>query len=289
MAPVIVCGSNKGGAAKTTTAVNVAHGLAMRGLKVLIIDLDAQGNCSQLFGLLKNDVPLPPEVTVEPLFNGRASGATEAHGVHVVGWHPQSAPYGQMLGDIDRLERFEDGLAETIAAIKPDVTFIDLPPTNQGFMGPTVLRYTTHLIAPLLSGPKELSGVRNVIRFAAALNKRYTTSIQTLGVVSYRSKTTNKVLLKMYEDIDQEFGPLLFPHLPVSSVVTEAALMEQPVMVYEAACRDSDPKFGKYNERNWSFGRALMRVTEEVANRLSLALPLPDPHPAPKAKVGAES
>lgn len=283
--PVIVCGSNKGGAAKTTTTVNLAHALALRGLKVLVIDLDAQGNCSQLFKLMSEDQEPDKDVTVEALFNGRAARSTESYGVHVVAWHPQSAAFGQMLGDMDRLQLFEDGLSETIDLAKPDITFVDLPPTNQGFMGPTVLRYTTHVIAPLLSGPKELAGARNVIKFAAALNKRYGTDVKILGIVPYRSKTTNKVLLKMYDDIDAEFGPLLFSVIPVTSVVVEAAQCEQPVMAYEQSCRESDPKFGKYQERNWAFGRSLMTVVNQVAERLGIALPLPDPTPA-KQKSG---
>ena len=51
MSKVIAVGNNKGGVAKTTTAVNLAKGLADAGMRVLLIDADPQGNATSGFGI----------------------------------------------------------------------------------------------------------------------------------------------------------------------------------------------------------------------------------------------
>jgi chromosome partitioning protein len=66
---VVAVANFKGGVAKTTTAVHLAQYLALRGYRVLILDLDSQGSLSNLFGL-QPDVDVEPEATLYPLFRG---------------------------------------------------------------------------------------------------------------------------------------------------------------------------------------------------------------------------
>jgi chromosome partitioning protein len=72
-AVTITVANSKGGVAKTTSAVTLAQGLSLRGLSVLVIDLDPQGSATSLFGLLPNE-EIGSEQTVLPLFLGDEIG-----------------------------------------------------------------------------------------------------------------------------------------------------------------------------------------------------------------------
>lgn len=71
VATTITVANFKGGVAKTTSAVTLAQGLAMRGHRVLLVDLDPQGSATTLFGVLP-DAEVEPEHTAMPLFSGEA-------------------------------------------------------------------------------------------------------------------------------------------------------------------------------------------------------------------------
>src|ERR1700735_792752 len=69
---VIAVANFKGGAAKTTTAVHLAQHLALRGYRVLAVDLDSQASLTSLFGL-QPDTDVEPEETLYPVFRGEMS------------------------------------------------------------------------------------------------------------------------------------------------------------------------------------------------------------------------
>ena len=127
---IIAIANQKGGVGKTTTAVNLGCALAEEGLRVLIIDLDPQGNATSSFGLQE----LEGESLYEPLLGAAAIAdkvvPTRVERVFVV---PADLDLAGAEVEIARLDNHLTRLAETLAPLRADNTFdfvlLDCPPS----------------------------------------------------------------------------------------------------------------------------------------------------------------
>src|SRR6185436_141515 len=163
-APMIVAITNqKGGVGKTTTAINLAAGLSMKGLRTLLIDLDPQANSSMSFldvhGLGRSvydalvetdvglaDVVLPtsktPNLWIAPA--NIALAKVEA----------------KLVGEIDGIYRLKDALAPILE--RYDYVVIDTPPTL-GLITVNALVASTHVLIPIQSSYFALEGTDDLL------------------------------------------------------------------------------------------------------------------------------
>ena len=129
MAKIFCIANQKGGVGKTTTTVNLAAGLAKVGQRVLMIDLDPQGNATMGSGINKRDLNL----SVYDVLLGSASVAeaavrSESCGYHVLGANRELAGAEVELVELEQREkRLKQGLADVDADY--DFVLIDCPPS----------------------------------------------------------------------------------------------------------------------------------------------------------------
>lgn len=157
-AQVIAVANFKGGAAKTTTAVHLAQYLALRGYRVLLVDLDSQGSLTGMFGL-QPDLDVDPDQTLYPLFRGELATidglprATHWPGLDII---PAALALYQSEFELPVRRQREPGfqfwrvLEHGIqnAETQYDVVICDCPP-SLGFMSINAMFAATGVLVPV--------------------------------------------------------------------------------------------------------------------------------------------
>jgi chromosome partitioning protein len=157
----------KGGVGKTTTAVNLAHGLAMRGLRVLLVDTDTQGQCAKALGV---DPHLTlTEVLTEDV-NILETVTRARNNLDLV-----ASDYHLTKGALAISRRKQDGHLALATALKPaadwyDLVIIDAAP---GFdpIAVNVLGCAHDIVAPVALSPAALAGVFDFVRHVGSVQK----------------------------------------------------------------------------------------------------------------------
>ena len=129
MAKIFCIANQKGGVGKTTTTVNLAAGLAKVGQRVLMVDLDPQGNATMGSGVDKRKLDLSVyDVLLESAGIGEARVRSDKCGYDVLGANRDLAGAEVELVDVERRER---RLKEALGAVAADYDFvlIDCPPS----------------------------------------------------------------------------------------------------------------------------------------------------------------
>ena len=167
---IIAVAMTKGGVGKTTTAVNLSHGLAMRGHRVLLVDADTQGQCAKAFGV-ETDLTLTEVLTEDVCILEAVTRARE--NLDLV-----ASDYHLAKGALAIARREQDGhlaLAEALepAADRYDVAVIDAAP---GFdaIAVNVLGCAHDIVAPAALTPAALAGVLDFVRHVGMVQKHNT-------------------------------------------------------------------------------------------------------------------
>ncbi len=249
--PVMVAVFNqKGGVAKTTTACNLAVGLGAFGYRVLLVDLDTQGNATSSFGVS----PLPATGAFE-VITGRAKALEAALDTAYDGvW---LLPATASLRDNDHLLAHAGrrrGLLETrLADTGVDVVVVDCPPALAAATS-TALASASAVLMPVRPDPYAHEGLVNTWYEIKRIREAINVQLGVAGILLTMtgSEPTGDDVARV---IRAEFGEQVYAvDIPTDPKVAEAAQMALPVAVL-------DP--------DGLAGRAYVDATEEVLRRLA--------------------
>ena len=236
-AAVVAFANQKGGVGKTTTAVNAAVGLARRDYRVLLVDVDPQGNATSSLGVDKaNVLHSVYDVLVAELPIGRAVAVTDRPGLDLVASTPALAGAEVELVDVPARER---RLARALAAVadRYHAVLIDCPP-SLGLLTVNALTAARSVVVPIQCEYLALEGLGQLITTIDLVKRRLNPPLDVTGVLMTMFDARTRLSAHVVEEVRRYFPHRIFRSVVPRSVrLAEAPSYGQAIVEYDPASR----------------------------------------------------
>lgn len=234
---IITISNQKGGVGKTTTAVNLATALAQKGMRVLVIDLDPQGNASTALGVAHTaGTPSSYEVMVGEIDMAQAVVASSEH--PNIQCLPATIDLAgaeiDLVNSVNRERILAEALNKYLVSHPQDYVFIDSPP-SLGLLTVNALVAATEVMVPIQCEYYALEGVTqlisNIERIKSALNPSLVISSILLTMYDSRTKLSSDVATEVRNFFPKQ---TLKAVIPRSVRISEAPSFGQTAIKYDA-------------------------------------------------------
>lgn len=218
--------NQKGGVGKTTTAINLAAYLAASGKKILLLDMDPQGNATSGLGLRGAEAGLY-EALGEPSRAAEFTLETAVKNLKVLPATPDLAGAGVELGEDP------DALSRLLASVQGyDLVIVDAPP-SLGPLTVNVLAAADALLIPLQAEYYALEGLAGLMETVERVQGGLNPRLRVLGVVLTMFDGRTNLAQEVETMVRQHFGELVFwSVVPRNVRLSEAPSFSKPINVF---------------------------------------------------------
>ena len=234
MCKIIAIANQKGGQSKSTTAVNLAVGLARNGKRVAVVDADPQANASSGLGVDIRNVSLS---IYECLVNGEeAKGAivsTEVEGLDVIPSHIDLVGAEIEMLNLDNREQI---LKQILLPLKEtyDFILIDCSP-SLGLITVNALTAADSVIIPVQCEYFALEGISKLLNTIKIIKSKLNPSLEIEGFLLTMYDSRLRLANQIYEEVKRPFRELVFKTVIQRNVkLSEASSYGKPVLLYDA-------------------------------------------------------
>lgn len=227
--------NQKGGVGKTTTAINLATAMSAVGKKVLLLDLDPQGNASTGLGIRRADIR---HSTYDVLFNEVAVMdtvmETKVPGLSIV---PSSIHLSGAEIELVTADNREFRLRDALRIPLPfDYVIIDCPP-SLNLLTLNALVASDTILVPLQCEFYALEGLSHLVKTIERVKKAFNPTLDIHGVVLTMYDKRNNLSTMVAEDVRKFFGDKVYKTvIPRNVRVSEAPSFGLPAIVYDMRC-----------------------------------------------------
>lgn len=238
--PTVAISNQKGGTGKTTSAINLAAGLAEVGERVLLVDLDPQGSATAGLGLdvydLKRSVydALLEEVPARELIN--------PSGFEGLDLLPSSVDLAGAERELERDVGWHVLLRDALEQVRGEYGYIviDSPPS----LGPlmiSALVASDYFVIPIQAQVFSLHGIKQLMDTVRKVKGRLDADVELLGVVLTMVDWRTRLSRRVTRRIQETFGEKMFQtRIRVNTRLAEAPEYDEPIFAYDPKSRGAE-------------------------------------------------
>ena len=237
---IMAIANQKGGVGKTTTAVNLGTALAACGKKVLLVDMDGQGNASTSLGIEQQD--RDGKSSYELLIGKKTISEivleTVIPNLHMISASMNLSGAEIELASMDKREfRLRNALQNQ--AQNYDYVLIDCPPAL-GFLTLNALVAANALFIPLQCEFYALEGLSHIVKTVARVKKSLNPQLEIQGIALTMYDSRNNLSTQVEDNVRQYFQDKVYDTvIPRNVKVSEAPSHGLPAIVYDINCKGS--------------------------------------------------
>ena len=234
MGKAIAIFNQKGGVGKTTTNINLAACLAIKGKKILILDIDPQGNTTSGVGISKKDLDITThEILVEDTYHPEE--AIISTGIENLDIMPASVQLAGAEVELIELAGREKRLKRAIDILKPkyDYIFIDCPP-SLGILTIKSLTAVDSVLIPIQCEFYALEGVSQLMSTIDIVRRNMNPDLKIEGVILSMFDGRTNLSIQVVEEVKKYFKEKVYTTvIPRNVRLAEAPSYGMPVIQYD--------------------------------------------------------